>query len=49
MAVDGNIVKGTGKSEFEPGEKSGELDERVRKAINEEIKITIEAIKILEK
>jgi len=28
MAVDGNLVKGTGKSEFEPGERTGELDKR---------------------
>jgi hypothetical protein len=39
---------GLGKGEFEPGEKTGELDEHVQKAINTEIRIAIEAIKILE-
>jgi len=49
LAVDGNLVKGTMKGEFEPGEKTGELDERVQKAVEEEIKIAIEATKILER
>lgn len=49
LAVDGNILKGIKKGEFEPGEKTGELDERVQEAIKEEIRIAIEAIKILEK
>jgi purine-nucleoside phosphorylase len=48
LAVDGNPLMGLGKGEFEPGEKSGELDEQVQKAINTEIRIAIEAIKILE-
>jgi uridine phosphorylase len=48
LAVDGNPLKGLGKGEFEPGEKTGELDEYVQKAINTEIRIAIEAIKILE-
>ncbi|UCD26408.1 MAG: nucleoside phosphorylase [Candidatus Bathyarchaeota archaeon] len=48
MAVDGNLVKGIKKGEFEPGEKTGELDERVQKAVEDEIRITIEAVKILE-
>ena len=48
LAVDGNPLMGLGKGEFEPGEKTGELDERVQKAINTEIRIAIEAIKILE-
>jgi uridine phosphorylase len=49
LAVDGNIAKGIEKGEFEPGEKSGELDERVQDAIEQEIKIAIEAVKILGK
>jgi uridine phosphorylase len=48
LAVDGNPLMGLGKGEFEPGEKTGELDEKVQKAINTEIKIAIEAIKILQ-
>lgn len=48
LAVDGNPILGVGKSEFEPGEKTGELDERVKKAIKEEIRIAIDAVKILE-
>ena len=47
LAVDGNLAKGVKKGEFEPGEKSGELDERVQSAIEREIKIAIEAVKIL--
>ncbi len=48
MAVDGNLVKGIKKGEFEPGERSGELDERVQRAIDDEIRIAIEAVKLLE-
>jgi uridine phosphorylase len=48
LAVDGNLVKGIKKGEFEPGEESGELDSSVQKAIDEEIKVAIKAIKILE-
>jgi uridine phosphorylase len=48
LAVDGNPLMGVGKGEFEPGERTGELDERVQDAIKEEIQIGIEAIKILE-
>lgn len=48
LAVDGNPLLGVGKGELEPGEKSGELDERVQEAIEEEIHIAIEAIKVLE-
>jgi uridine phosphorylase len=48
LAVDGNLAKGTGKGEFEPGKKTGELSESVQKAIGQEIKIAIEAVKILE-
>jgi len=49
MAVDGNLVKGIKKGEFEPGERTGELDERVQKAIEDEIGIAIEAVKLLER
>jgi uridine phosphorylase len=49
LVVDGNILKGTGKGEFESKERSGELDKRVQRAIDEEIKIAIRAIEILEK
>jgi len=49
MVVDGNLLKGTGKGEFEPGERTGELDERVQRAIEDEIRIAIEAVKILER
>jgi uridine phosphorylase len=48
LAVDCNIKKGIKKGEFEPGEKTGELDDRVQKAIEDEIKIAIEAVKLLE-
>jgi uridine phosphorylase len=49
LAVDGNPLMGAGKGEFEPGERTGELDDRVQDAIKEEIRIAIEAIKLLEK
>jgi uridine phosphorylase len=49
LAVDSSPLKGVGKGEFEPGEKTGELDERVQRAIKEEIRIAIEAIEVLEK
>lgn len=48
LAVDGNIKRGIKKGEFEPGEKTGELDDRVQKAIEDEIKIAIEAVRLLE-
>jgi uridine phosphorylase len=48
MAVDGNLVKGTVKGEFEPGERTGELDERVQRAIDDEIRIAIRAVQMLE-
>jgi uridine phosphorylase len=48
LAVDGNPILGVGKGEFEPGEKTGEHDESVKKAIKEEIRIAIDAIRILE-
>ncbi|TRO54719.1 nucleoside phosphorylase [Candidatus Bathyarchaeota archaeon] len=49
LAVDGNPLLRLGKGEFEPGEKTGELDERVKDAIREEAKIAIDAIMIMEK
>jgi len=49
LAVDCNIPKGIRKGEFEPGQKTGELDERVQKSIQDEIKIAIEAVKLLER
>ncbi len=48
LAVDCNISKGIKKGEFEPGQKCGELDDRVQKAIDDEIKISIEAVKLLD-
>jgi uridine phosphorylase len=48
LAVDSSPLKGVGKGEFEPGEKTGELDERVQEAIKEEVRIAIEAIEVLE-
>ena len=48
MAVDGNLAKGTAKGEFEPGERTGELDERVQRAIEDEIRIAIRAVQMLE-
>lgn len=48
LAVDCNLAKGIKKGEFEPGEKTGELDERVQRAITDETKIAIEAVKLLE-
>ena len=48
LVVDGNIVKGTGKGEFEPGDEAGELDERVQEAIDDEIRIAVRAAQILE-
>jgi len=49
LAVDGNPLLGLGKGEFEPGEKTGELDVRVKEAIEEEAKVAIDAILIMEK
>jgi len=48
LAVDSNIIRGIRKGEFELGEKTGELDERVQRAIEDEIRIAIEAVKLLE-
>ncbi len=48
LAVDGNPLLGIGKGEFEPGERTGELDRRVQNAIKKESQIAIEAVKVLE-
>jgi len=48
LAVDGNPLLGIGKHEFEPGERTGELDRRVQNAIKNEARIAIEAVKVLE-
>ncbi len=48
LAVDSKPLMGREKGEFEPGQKTGELDDSVQKAIEEEIHVAIEAIKILE-
>ena len=49
MAVDSCPLTGAKKGEFEPGEKVGELNERVQEAINDEIHVAIDAVKTLEK
>lgn len=49
LAVDSKPLMGRKKGEFEPGQKTGELDDSVQKAIEEEIHVAIEAMKILEK
>ena len=46
--VDGNIFKGSGKGEFEPGEKSGELADKVQQSIEDEIRIAVRAVQILD-
>jgi uridine phosphorylase len=48
LAVDSKPFMGRMKGEFEPGQKTGELDDSVQKAIEEEIHAAIEALKILE-
>jgi len=48
LAVDSKPLMGLGKGEFEPGQRTGELDEGVQEAIKEEIRIAVKAIKILE-
>lgn len=49
LTVDSNLATGIKKGEFESGEKTGELDVRVQNSIEDEIKIAIEAVKILDK
>jgi uridine phosphorylase len=46
--VDGNIFKGSGKGEFEPGERSGEQADRVQRGIEDEIRVAIRAVQILD-
>jgi uridine phosphorylase len=48
LAVDGNPLLGIGKGEFELGERTGELDQRVQNAIKREAQIAIKAVKLLE-
>jgi uridine phosphorylase len=48
MVVDGNIAEGTGKMEFEPGERAGELADRVQGSIDDEIRVAIRACQTLE-
>jgi len=48
MVVDGNLAEGTGKGEFEPGEKTGELADKVQSSIDDEIRVAIRACRILE-
>ena len=48
LTVDSNLLTGVKKGEFEAGEKTGELDTRVQSSIEDEIRIAIEAVKILE-
>ena len=48
LTVDSNLVTGIKKGEFEAGEKTGELDTRVQNSIEDEIRIAIEAVKILD-
>ncbi len=46
--VDGNIFKGTGKGEFEPGERSEEQADRVQKSIDDEIRVAVRAVQLLD-
>lgn len=48
LVVDSNLLTGIKKGEFDSGEKTGELDPCVQEAIEDEIKIAIKAVKILE-
>ena len=48
LVVDSNLATGIKKGEFDAGEKTGELDIRVQNSIDDEIKIAIEAVKILD-
>jgi uridine phosphorylase len=49
LAIDGNPKEGNKFRPMEPGERIGELDGRVQKAIDKEIDVAIEAVKILER
>lgn len=46
--VDGNIFKGSGKGEFEPGERSGEQADRVQRGIEDEIRVAVRAVQLLD-
>ena len=46
--VDGNIFKGTGKGEFEPGERSGEQADKVQRGIEDEIRVAVRAVQLLD-
>jgi uridine phosphorylase len=46
--VDGNLFKGTGKREMKLGEKTGELADKVQQSIEDEIKIAVRAVQILD-
>jgi len=48
LAVDGNLVKGRHKDEFEEGKENGEVHPLVRVAVDDEIRVALEAIKSLE-
>lgn len=48
LAVDGNLIRGEKKGEFEPGERKGELDERVQEAIDLETRVALDAIRMLD-
>jgi uridine phosphorylase len=48
LAIDGNLLRGSKKGEFEPGESRGELHPSVTEAIDNEIRIALEAIRLLE-
>ncbi len=47
LAVDGNLTRNTKKGELDAGGKTGELDQRVQKAIDEEIRIALSAVKLI--
>jgi uridine phosphorylase len=49
LAVDSKPLLGLEKGEFEPYQKTGELDDSVQGAIEEEIHLAIETIKALDK
>lgn len=48
LVVDSNLVTGIKKGEFDSGEETGELDPKVKIGIEDEIRIAIDAVKILE-
>jgi uridine phosphorylase len=47
MVVDGNLIKGTKKTEFTSGQLSGEQNPKVEAAVRKEIEIALEAIRLL--